>query len=707
MSKIVLNRQKKEDKMKCFVPGCENRSRGKSRLFFGIPRDPVLKNAWYTKVGYPKECARKASAICCEDHFDLPEDMENYMRYRFVGGNKRLKKGVLPRFNLPKSNKQNSAERLDIIKMELDIPEANILNQMDGTVVIKSEPDGPNVETLLSQNMMTEINRNVIKTESDSQGSDPILSQAMLGQMDGSVVIKAESELSESNILNQMDQTVVIKTEPDLLESEFHLSEASANQMDHCIFIKMEPDSPEEQELRIPEINMLCQVATSPGRGEIFQPYSPNKKNVGINQRNKSSGAIYRQTLPNKSQGLKFPYILDEDNRGTNPSEPPTDEALLHGINHDFKHMFTSSSGETETSFKNTCIQTNLRPKVRSKGLTCKPSTRDVATSPIRRELKRTKVLITEEDWLSEASHSEDEEVRIEILKNRMFETRTKAFIENDPLLFLGLPKSAMHLIASMEKRLNIPILHIYCVLKKIRLNLSNEVLSYDFGLSYSHISHIFKKTVPLIARYLKKYILWPEENLISANLPVQFRNRLKKVQSILHIFEVKMERSNLIQGLRLPSYESTETARFLVSSTPNGFITFVSTRYCKGNADVTIVKNSGFLDILPEDVAILSLADRGFKYVDNVLKEKNCRLIRVPSISMRRNWKAETKIYRWLASVRIHVKRLMNQLRDFKILENSVNFGNRSESLLDDIVIIAAALINIQLTVGVEEGVV
>lgn len=57
--------------MKCFVPGCENRSRSKSRIFFNLPRDPGIRNAWYAKVGYPKDCARKASAICCNDHFDV------------------------------------------------------------------------------------------------------------------------------------------------------------------------------------------------------------------------------------------------------------------------------------------------------------------------------------------------------------------------------------------------------------------------------------------------------------------------------------------------------------------------------------------------------------------------------------------------------------------------------------------------------------
>ena len=632
--------------------------------------------------------------------------MMNYMRYRLMGGNKILKKGVLPRFNLPKSDKQNSTQRRGIIKVELDIAEANVLNQVDGTAVIKSEPELPNIARVLPEsNILSEMDGSiVIKTESDLLSSNSVLSEAtVLRQIDDSIIIKAESDLLEANMFNQAEECIVTKTEPVAPESEFHLLEAAENQMEDCIFIKVEPDSI-EAELESSEINKLSQVETnSDMREQIFQYlYNPEQHTLTINPRNESSehnysqnsNQLWRRKLLKKSKGLKFPYILDQEFNGINHSESPVKEDLLLGINHDFQHMFTSSSDDTGTG--NKCIQTNLKPRTRSGGIMCHPRTRDAATSPARR--KKQKILITDEDWLPESSDSEVEEVRIEILKDSMFETRTRAFIENDSLLFLGVPKNSIHVIKHMQKRLNIPIEHIYCVLKKIRLNLSNEVLSYDFGLSNNQISKIFKKTVPLIAKYLKKYIFWPEEKVISENLPVQFRNKLRKVQSILNIFEIKMERSTLVQGLRLPSYESIETAKFLVSSTPSGFINFVSTRYNKGNSDVTIVKTSGFLDILPVDVAVLSLADCGFKYVDNVLRRKNCRFIRLPSISMRQNCTAETKCFRWLASVRIHVKRVMNQLRNFKILESNINLGKRSESLLDDIVIIAAALCNIQL---------
>ncbi|RVE47006.1 hypothetical protein evm_008390 [Chilo suppressalis] len=38
----------------------------------------------------------KTSRHCCEDHFDLETDMENYFKFKLVGGKLQLKKGVLP-----------------------------------------------------------------------------------------------------------------------------------------------------------------------------------------------------------------------------------------------------------------------------------------------------------------------------------------------------------------------------------------------------------------------------------------------------------------------------------------------------------------------------------------------------------------------------------------------------------------------------------
>nr|CAH7737934.1 unnamed protein product [Callosobruchus chinensis] len=38
----------------------------------------------------------KSVQHCCEDHFDLETEVENFMRYKLVGGNMKLKSGILP-----------------------------------------------------------------------------------------------------------------------------------------------------------------------------------------------------------------------------------------------------------------------------------------------------------------------------------------------------------------------------------------------------------------------------------------------------------------------------------------------------------------------------------------------------------------------------------------------------------------------------------
>ncbi|VEN56307.1 unnamed protein product, partial [Callosobruchus maculatus] len=38
----------------------------------------------------------KSVLHCCEDHFNLETDVENFMRCRFIGGRMKLRWGVLP-----------------------------------------------------------------------------------------------------------------------------------------------------------------------------------------------------------------------------------------------------------------------------------------------------------------------------------------------------------------------------------------------------------------------------------------------------------------------------------------------------------------------------------------------------------------------------------------------------------------------------------
>lgn len=96
----------------CIVPICTNTTfRTPDKLFFNVPSDPKLRKKWYAVVKRDVKTPFSAQATrhCCEDHFDVEEDMENYIKHKLVGGKVKLKKGVLPhKFDCQKLKKKEN-----------------------------------------------------------------------------------------------------------------------------------------------------------------------------------------------------------------------------------------------------------------------------------------------------------------------------------------------------------------------------------------------------------------------------------------------------------------------------------------------------------------------------------------------------------------------------------------------------------------------
>ena len=89
------------------------------------------------------------------------------------------------------------------------------------------------------------------------------------------------------------------------------------------------------------------------------------------------------------------------------------------------------------------------------------------------------------------------------------------------------------------------------------------------------------------------------------------------KVVSIIDCFELFIEKpSNLLaKSCTWSQYKHYNTAKHLISITPQGIISFVSKRWGGQVSDRHITFNSSFLqNILPGDVV---LADRGFNVAD------------------------------------------------------------------------------------------
>ena len=96
------------------------------KKFFCVPNDTKRKQLWFRIARRSEKPSEKKIFHCCEDHFDLEQDMENYIEYRLAGNNRRLKKDVVAhifacqpsRRNVIPAKKSRLAFKKDDIKQE-------------------------------------------------------------------------------------------------------------------------------------------------------------------------------------------------------------------------------------------------------------------------------------------------------------------------------------------------------------------------------------------------------------------------------------------------------------------------------------------------------------------------------------------------------------------------------------------------------------
>lgn len=110
-------------------------------------------------------------------------------------------------------------------------------------------------------------------------------------------------------------------------------------------------------------------------------------------------------------------------------------------------------------------------------------------------------------------------------------------------------------------------------------------------------------------------------------------------------------------------------------------------------------MEKSCLIECLPVNAVIL--ADRGFKEILEIecaLVSKNRKLLRPPSVYANRKPSREEVIKsKTIASLPIHVERVIRRIREFKILKPHSVVNHKHVGFLDQIIMIACGLINLQ----------
>ncbi|KAL3282239.1 hypothetical protein HHI36_005433 [Cryptolaemus montrouzieri] len=84
----------------CAVPFCHNTTiKTPQKLFVYVPRQKEIRKEWFRLAGREDyKILISKNIYFCEDHFDMPNDMENFMEYHIMGAVSqiRMKSGSLP-----------------------------------------------------------------------------------------------------------------------------------------------------------------------------------------------------------------------------------------------------------------------------------------------------------------------------------------------------------------------------------------------------------------------------------------------------------------------------------------------------------------------------------------------------------------------------------------------------------------------------------
>ena len=240
--------------------------------------------------------------------------------------------------------------------------------------------------------------------------------------------------------------------------------------------------------------------------------------------------------------------------------------------------------------------------------------------------------------------------------------------------------------------------------LMRLRLNLSLNDLAYRFKISKSTTSSIFLKWMDILYIKLQPLIIWPDRESLQKTMPMSFRRHFKSsVVVVIDCFEIFCQQATnlLARALTFSSYKHHNTIKVLIGITPPDCISFVSKAWGGRSTDRQITDNCGILkNLLPGDVI---LADRGFEIDESVAMY--CAKVEIPAFTKGKKQLSAVDVERSrkIASVRIHVERVIGLLRrKYRILQGTLplQFLSKKDenhaTTIDKVILVCSALTNL-----------
>ncbi|XP_068712947.1 uncharacterized protein [Montipora foliosa] len=223
------------------------------------------------------------------------------------------------------------------------------------------------------------------------------------------------------------------------------------------------------------------------------------------------------------------------------------------------------------------------------------------------------------------------------------------------------------------KKRTLLPIDELFLTMARLRVNIPEKVLSDWYKISVSEVSRIFITWVNFMFTRFMQLPIWASKETVEKTMPDCFKFDYPLTRVILDCTEIFIEKPSCFraQSATYSSYKSHNTAKGLVGISPQDAVTFISDLFGGHASDRQIVVSSGILDLLEPGDSIM--ADRGFE-IQDLLVSKKASLNISPFMRCKDQLDPdEEDETRQIASVRIHVERAIEIIKNFNILRQII----------------------------------
>ncbi len=155
--------------------------------------------------------------------------------------------------------------------------------------------------------------------------------------------------------------------------------------------------------------------------------------------------------------------------------------------------------------------------------------------------------------------------------------------------------------------------------------------------------------------------------------MPDQFKKMYPSTRVILDATEIFIDQPRVIelQQVTFSNYKNHNTFKGLIGISPDGVVTFISSLFSGSISDKELTRRSGIYDLLEPGDSVM--ADRGFDIEDSLLLHGVS--LNIPPFMRGKKQLPEKDLVttRRIASLRIHVEREMERIKNFHIFDRSL----------------------------------